>query len=330
MKRTFFRILAFFLPTRKLRNIVRRWGGQKIVKPNYFEQIIHIISASQDMSKLPMANGFLRYIQTANLKLLYAFDKFAKASDIKYFMIGGAISGKIRHNDCVPWDDDMDIGMLSEEYEKMLNNIQNIIPNKHFYILFTSNVCRIIHVGSNAFLDILRYDVYKTPYCYDPENQKYLTKTFEQFRIKKSDEKFMHFYLTADMDKKEIDSYYEKVKKDFNRTREIQKSVFSKNYGDYKTIFPMHTDCKIGEFYDYDTIFPIQRQKFNKYSFPFPNDIELYATKCWGNIWSFPTDMFRTHDFTKDMSPTKLLALREFNNLEDETVYKQFCKKDLS
>lgn len=329
MKRTFFRIIAFFLPTRKLRNIVRRWGGPKKIKPDYFGQIINMISACQDMSKLPPAHGFLRYLQTANLKLLYAFDKFAKAKGIKYFMIGGAISGKLRHNDCVPWDDDMDIGMLGEDYEKLLTHLHGIIPNQHFYILFTSNVCRIIHVGSNAFLDILRYDVYKTPYCYEPKNQEYLTQVFEKFRIEKSDKPFLHFYLTADMDKKEIDSSYEKVKQDFNKTREIQKSIFGETNGDNKTIFPMHADCKIGEFYDYNTIFPTKRQDFNKYSFSFPNDIELYAAKCWGNIWSFPTDMFRTHEFTKDMSPIKLLALREFNKLNDETVYKQFCKKDI-
>ena len=193
MKRTLFRTLAVFLPTRKLRNIVRRWGGPKIIKPNYFEQIINIISASQDMSKLPMANGFLRSLQMANLKILYAFDKLSKENNIKYFMIGGAISGKIRHNDCVPWDDDIDIGVLAEDYEKLVNILKNILPNKHFYILFTSNVCRIIHINTNAFLDILRYDIYETPYCYDENNQKYLTKIFEQFRAKKSSENFMHF-----------------------------------------------------------------------------------------------------------------------------------------
>ena len=288
-----------------------------------------MISAIQDMSELPMAKGFLRYIQLANLKVLYAFDKFAKTNNIKYFMIGGAISGKIRHNDCVPWDDDMDIGMLSDDYEKMIKNIKDIIPNKHFDILFTSNVCRIIHADSKAFLDILRYDVYKTPYCYSPENQAYLIQMFEIFRTKKSDEKFLHFYLTANMNRKEIESCYENVNKDFKRTRKIQKDVFSGISGNYQTVFPMHADCKIGEFYDYDTIFPIQRQKFNKYILPFPNDVELYAAKCWGNIWAFPSDMFRTHEFTKDMSPAKLLALRQFNKLDDETVYEQFCKKDI-
>ena len=185
-----------------------------------------------------------------------------------------------------------------------------------------------IHIGTNAFLDILRYNVYKTPYCYDTKNQKYLTQTFERFRIKKSDEKFIHFYLTPDMNKKEIDTYYEIVYRDFKRTLEIQKSVFNMFQGTHKTIFPLHTDCKISEFYDYDTIFPTKKLSFNKYSFYFPNDIELYATKCWGNIWSFPSDMFRTHDFTTDMSPQKLLALRQFNNLNEEIIYNQFCKKD--
>ena len=181
----------------------------------------------------------------------------------------------------------------------------------------------------NAFLDILRYDVYETHYCYDKESQKYLTQIFEQFRIKKADERFIRFYMTSDMTKEEIDKHYEIVYQDLERTHEIQKCIFNKLQGTYKTVFPMHPDCKIGEFYDYDTIFPTKNQKFNKYFFSFPNDIELYAAKCWGNIWTFPSDMFRSHDFSKDLSPMKLLALRQFNSLSDETIYKQFSSKDI-
>ncbi|MCQ2581684.1 MAG: LicD family protein [Alphaproteobacteria bacterium] len=328
MKRTLFRILAFPLPTRKLRNIVRRWGGPKITKPDYIGQILNILSASIDINHIPQARGIMKYIQDSNLKLLNTFDKFTQIHNIKYFMIGGAIAGKLRYNNCIPWDDDIDVGMLSDDYCKFIKIIKHCIPNKYFYALFTSNVCRIIHTETKAFLDILRYDVHHSPNCYKEQNEQKLREQLEKFRTKRSDVPFMHFELTNSLTHKDIEKKYNIIEADFELTKKIHQSIFCNNTDQSKTIFPMHADCKPGEFYDYSTIFPTKRLKFNKYYFWFPKDLELYATKCWGNIYSFPNDMFRHHMFSQDISPKKLIALREFLNLSDQDVFNQFCSKD--
>ena len=57
----------------------------------------------------------LREIQ---MSILDGVDKFCRAKDIKYSISGGTLLGAIRHKGYIPWDDDIDISMLREDYER--------------------------------------------------------------------------------------------------------------------------------------------------------------------------------------------------------------------
>ena len=56
-------------------------------------------------------------IQTKLLEIWLDFDKACKELNIKYVAIGGTALGALRHKGFIPWDDDMDFGMLREDYE---------------------------------------------------------------------------------------------------------------------------------------------------------------------------------------------------------------------
>jgi len=61
----------------------------------------------------------LKEHQAVLIELLREFDRVCKKHDIKYILFAGTALGAVRHGGIIPWDDDLDIAMLREEYEKL-------------------------------------------------------------------------------------------------------------------------------------------------------------------------------------------------------------------
>ena len=60
----------------------------------------------------------LKHIHDVELMILKDFIEFCEDNNLNYFMYAGSLLGTIRHNGFIPWDDDLDVCMLRDEFEK--------------------------------------------------------------------------------------------------------------------------------------------------------------------------------------------------------------------
>lgn len=65
-----------------------------------------------------MEQSVLKRVQPILLEMLKEIDRVCRENDIPYFLYRGTLLGAVRHQGFIPWDDDLDVAMLREDYEK--------------------------------------------------------------------------------------------------------------------------------------------------------------------------------------------------------------------
>lgn len=122
--------------------------------------------------------------QEIMLDIMLDIDKFCRENNIRYSLAYGTMLGAVRHKGFIPWDDDLDIFMLREDFERFIKTY----PGERYHVLYnTRNENEFLatgyakvhdpstvikgektHTKYGVFVDIFPLD----PVPADPEEQK--------------------------------------------------------------------------------------------------------------------------------------------------------------
>lgn len=84
------------------------------------------------MNRIIIENEKLRDVQLKQLEIFLHIKNICEEHNIKYFMLGGTLLGAERHKGFIPWDDDLDIGMLRVDYEKFIEVCERKLSDLYF------------------------------------------------------------------------------------------------------------------------------------------------------------------------------------------------------
>ncbi len=106
---------------------------------------------------ITLSDGELRGLQLKELGLLKYFRDYCDERGITYYLCGGCLIGALRYKKFIPWDDDADVFMPREDYERFIKLYLEENPSERYVLLnetdetFTRN-CFATLVDTSATL----------------------------------------------------------------------------------------------------------------------------------------------------------------------------------
>ena len=93
----------------------------------------------EDLSVYNPEGSILRQAQHRMLEILREIDSICRRHNIQYFLDGGSLIGAVRHGGFIPWDDDLDIAIMLDDYKRLKKYLMAELPENLLFQDFSTD-----------------------------------------------------------------------------------------------------------------------------------------------------------------------------------------------
>ena len=290
-----------YIKKRGLKNTFQKGLKRVIGIESYDEQLntlYYFLDHFVDITQLPPTNDVgLRSLQVGDSLLLGVFDKICRKHNLDYWLEFGTLLGYARHKGFIPWDDDLDVSMLRDDYIRFINVTHSDFEKFGIDIVEYPECIGIgyRHKDTGLWLDIFPFDKYCTERGFEDDSDALREKLI---KYKKK---------------------YGDLNKSFSQDQlaEHRLNVIGKGEGN-NTIYYFGLEFKTPRLYYYpmDWIFPLRRGLFEGFEVNVPNNADLYLQRIYGpRYMNFPRGGVEHHD--QGRGPLGTWASKSGTNMQD-------------
>lgn len=276
-------------------------------------------------AKSTLSRERLQELQNIELNIVLAIDAVCQKHNLTYFLAEGSLLGAIRHQGFIPWDDDMDISMPREDYNKFLEIAQKELPDS-LHVCYPGTIpayhlpfAKVVSTEDHGFVNrqdtaLGKYtgvyvDVFPIDYFPDKHSEE-LRKTFKKVRCYRD----MLLYRCKYMKARSISRRITQFRSHFYSNEELHKRITA--------LCTAHNNTDSAYMVNFASSYPPRRQMvsrecyapgryemFDGHRLPVPKESEALLYNIYGNYKGMPPRNKRINKHslfdTRSHTPTK-------------------------
>ena len=240
------------------------------------ETLYYFLNHYVDITKLPPATGDLRKLQLCDAVLLSIFDSICEKQGWQYWLSWGTLLGAVRHKGFIPWDDDLDVCMTRQDYNKACEKLPEILASFGSDSLHCSISAASIGLGYEHSKTGIWCDIFPTDKIYaESEDNEALNERVYKYK---------KFYANKgkNLSNSELDSARSKIV-NFAEGGGYDLALHSPEF-DFKPLI-----CK------WDIIFPLSKIEFESCQLKSPCNPYEFLSRAYGDYMQFPKNGVEHH-----------------------------------
>ena len=259
--------------------------------------------------QMPKATGRLRNIQLAEKHILERVKDICDENGLSLFLVGGTLLGAVRHKGFIPWDNDIDVGMMKQDYlrlRELLSNDEELRAEYYYNYEAGLRMSKVKFRAVDVFwIDIIVFDRIDA----DPENISEIWKATKKIntefsrQICKMAEPWIASYEKRPMPNPELDS--KSIELAARQEKEFQRMGKGDFFcGTLDTPFWARDPRGIKSYHRH---FPLKKNavEFEGTLYDAWNHFEEALTSMYGDYWALPRSISEPHSTELDHGLTE-------------------------